>query len=112
MSHGFAVRVGLLGVALVLASCAKHEGSAPIVCGPQTDDAPTELACTGLYADFETGAVAKTARPYAPAVSLWSDGYEKSRWIELPDGTADRRLLHRRMEVPRRHQGVEGVPIR
>lgn len=87
MSHGVAVRVGLLGVALALASCAKHEGSAPIVCGPPTDDAPAELACTGLYADFETKEVAKTARLYAPAVSFWSDGYQKTRWIELPDET-------------------------
>ena len=86
MSHGVAVRVGLLGVALALASCAKHEGSDPIVCGPPTDDAPAELACTGLYADFETKEVAKTARLYAPAVSFWSDGYEKTRWIELPNG--------------------------
>ena len=86
MSHGFALRVGLLGTALTLAGCAKHEGAAPIVCGPPSDDAPAELACTGLYADFETKEVAKTARLYAPAVSFWSDGYEKSRWIELPDG--------------------------
>ncbi|HSO31417.1 MAG TPA: hypothetical protein VLT33_02845 [Labilithrix sp.] len=78
-------RVGLVGVALALASCAKPDGPDPIVCGPPTDDAPAELACTGLYADFGTKEVAKTARLYAPAVSFWSDGYEKSRWIELPD---------------------------
>ena len=87
MSPGLAVRLGLVGAALALVSCGKH-GSDPIVCGPPTEDAPAELACTGLYADFETKEVAKTARLYAPAVSFWSDGYEKSRWIELPDGQA------------------------
>ena len=87
MNHGVAVRVGLLGVALGLASCAKHDGHAPIVCGPPDEFAPAELACTGLYADFDTKEVAKTARLYAPAVSFWSDGYEKSRWIELPNET-------------------------
>ena len=76
------VRVALL--ALALASCSK-KGADPIVCGPPTDDAPAELACTGLYADFETLEVVKTARLFAPAVSFWSDGYDKSRWIELPD---------------------------
>jgi len=86
MSHAVVARVGVLGVALALASCGKHDGSAPIVCGAPTEDAPAELACTGLYADFETKEVSKTARLYAPAVSFWSDGYQKTRWVELPDG--------------------------
>lgn len=85
-SHGVAACAGLLGAALALASCAKHDSPEPIVCGPPNDEAPSELACTGLYADFETKEVAKTARLYAPAVSFWSDGYDKTRWIELPDG--------------------------
>jgi len=86
MNLRVAVRVGLLGAALALVSCSKHDGAAPIVCGPPTEDAPAELACTGLYSDFEAKTVAPTARLYAPAVSFFSDGYEKSRWIELPDG--------------------------
>ena len=85
MTHRIAIRAALLGGALAVASCAKPEGSAPIVCGPPTDDAPLELACTGLYADFEARELATTARLYAPAVSFWSDGYEKTRWIELPN---------------------------
>ncbi len=87
MSHGLALRLAILGVAATLASCSKQEGAAPIVCGPPTDEAPAELACTGLYANFESKELSKTARLYAPAVSFWSDGYEKSRWIELPAGT-------------------------
>lgn len=86
-SRVVAVRAGALVAALALVSCAKEdEGAAPIVCGPPTDDAPSELACTGLYADFATKEIAKSARLYAPAVSFWSDGYDKSRWIELPAG--------------------------
>ena len=87
MSHRVAMGGGVLGLALALTSCSKSEGPAPIVCGPPTDEAPAELACTGLYADFDAKAVSKTARLYAPAVSFWSDGYDKTRWIELPDGT-------------------------
>ena len=84
--HGVLARVGLV---IALVSCAREEGAAPIVCGPATDQAPADLACTGLYADFATKQVAATARPYAPAVSFWSDGYEKARWIELPDAPID-----------------------
>jgi hypothetical protein len=68
---------------VVLAACAKDETS--LECGPP-DQLPDDLACTGLYADFDAKQIAPSARPYAPAVSFWSDGYDKSRWIELPDG--------------------------
>lgn len=85
MSHGVAARAGLMSAAFALASCSK-DGPAPIVCGPPTEEPPAELACTGLYADFDAKVIAKTARLYAPAVSFWSDGYEKTRWIALPDG--------------------------
>jgi len=84
--QGLVVRLGL---SIALASGAKEDGAAPIVCGPATDQAPAELACTGLYADFATKEVAKSARLYAPAVSFWSDGYEKERWIELPGTPID-----------------------
>ena len=47
---------------------------------------PTDLRCTGLYADWNTKTVAADARPYAPAYALWSDGAVKSRWIHLPAG--------------------------
>lgn len=87
MSRAATVRWVCLGATLVLAACATHDdGSIPIACGPPTDEAPDELACTGLYANFATKEVSTTARVYAPAVSFWSDGYEKTRWIELPDG--------------------------
>jgi hypothetical protein len=57
---------------------------------PACDEAavlPTDLRCTGLYSDFATKAVAADAREIAPAVSLWSDGAVKRRWLFLPPGS-------------------------
>lgn len=58
--------------------------------GPCAQDAaagpPDDLACTGLYSDPATKTVAATARAYTPGLAFWSDGAEKSRWIELPAG--------------------------
>jgi hypothetical protein len=85
MSRGVIGRVGILGLALACASCSDEDEDAT-GCGPETDQPPTDLACTGLYANFARREIAKTARPYAPAVSFWSDGYEKERWIRLPEG--------------------------
>jgi len=51
-----------------------------------TDSAPDDLRCTGLYADFDNKTLSTRAREYAPAVTFWSDGAEKQRWIDLPDG--------------------------
>jgi hypothetical protein len=48
---------------------------------------PSTLACAGLYANFETKEIAPNAIPYAPATPFWSDGAQKSRWIELPPNT-------------------------
>jgi hypothetical protein len=48
---------------------------------------PTELRCTGLYADWATKTVASNVRQYDPGLHLWSDGADKTRWIYLPPGT-------------------------
>ncbi|MBS2016114.1 MAG: hypothetical protein JST00_24750 [Deltaproteobacteria bacterium] len=70
------------------------DGGAPDVAAPidcskdlQADGIFGHLACTGLYGDFAAKAVAADVKPYAPALELWSDGAEKSRWIHLPPGT-------------------------
>lgn len=71
----------------VVAGCSKSDDTDPTAnCGPATDEPPAELACTGLYTDFRSRSIAPTARFFAPAVALWSDGYDKSRYIALPDG--------------------------
>lgn len=48
---------------------------------------PELLSCTGLYSDTAAREVAPDVRPYAPALKLWSDGLDKSRYIFLPKGT-------------------------
>ncbi len=48
---------------------------------------PSSLACTGLYSDIHSKNIANGVHAYTPAVPLWSDGAEKSRWIQLPAGT-------------------------
>ena len=88
----------LILAALVLAGCDEVE---PALWGadgpgvvftlpPECTGAPVPpptLTCTGLFADVAAKTVAPGVREYAPAISLWSDGAEKRRWISLPPGT-------------------------
>jgi hypothetical protein len=58
--------------------------------GPCPDaggDAPQDLRCTGLYADFAAKTVDPNNKSYTPGVILWSDGAQKQRWLYLPPGT-------------------------
>jgi hypothetical protein len=48
---------------------------------------PDTLSCTGLYQDTKSREVGSDVLAYAPAVKLWSDGLDKSRYIFLPKGT-------------------------
>lgn len=48
--------------------------------------APDDLRCTGLYTDVAAKTLSPRVRSFAPAVILWSDGAEKQRWVDLPDG--------------------------
>jgi hypothetical protein len=52
-----------------------------------TDSVPNELRCTGLYTDIAAKTLSPRARAFAPAVAFWSDGAEKLRWVDLPDGS-------------------------
>ena len=54
---------------------------------PPVNQLPSELSCTGLYADLAAKDIASGVREFAPAHELWSDGAEKQRWIALPAGT-------------------------
>ncbi len=58
----------------------------PALCDADTQVPPAHLVCTGLYADLKNKLIAPGIEGYAPAVSLWSDGAEKQRWISLPPG--------------------------
>ncbi|MEI9936119.1 MAG: hypothetical protein WDO69_02730 [Pseudomonadota bacterium] len=56
------------------------------ICATDTQVPPTNLVCTGLYADIVSKQIAPGVEAYAPAVPLWADGAEKQRWISLPPG--------------------------
>jgi hypothetical protein len=87
-----------VAVAVVAAACgrdkpAESSGTAPdptvdlpALCAGDTEVPPANLVCTGLYADIAVKLTAPGVQPYAPALSLWSDGAEKQRWISLPPG--------------------------
>ncbi|HEV3193091.1 MAG TPA: hypothetical protein VGY54_21435 [Polyangiaceae bacterium] len=57
-------------------------------CTTTAGDHPTDLACTGLYADGALGTVAADVLAFAPGESLRADGATKRRFIRLPPGTA------------------------
>jgi hypothetical protein len=48
---------------------------------------PNDLECTGLYTDMRSREVSADVMPYEPALKLWSDGLNKSRYIYVPKGT-------------------------
>ena len=51
-------------------------------------------------------------RPFSPQYPLWTDGASKRRWIYLPAGTAIDATRRLRVELPGRHEVVEGVRVR
>ncbi len=87
----------------VLASCSGDGGSAattgtevpdagmPPDAGPAcvdpTDGPPTDIFCTGLYENHDSTQHAKTAIPYTPGLTFWSDGAQKDRYLYLPPST-------------------------
>lgn len=57
-----------------------------VLCATDLQEPPSNLVCTGLYADIAQKQIAPGIEAYRPAVALWSDGAEKQRWISLPKG--------------------------
>jgi hypothetical protein len=47
---------------------------------------PQTLSSTGLYADVGSETLAPGVLEYQPVYALWSDGSEKRRFVQLPDG--------------------------
>jgi hypothetical protein len=69
----------------------KPEPAAPLgSCAKQADEyqdrMPVDLNCTGLYSDSKTKTISKGVESYEPGFKLWSDGAEKYRYIQLPEG--------------------------
>jgi uncharacterized repeat protein (TIGR03806 family) len=60
---------------------------APPAAVPQgTAGLPAHLAETGCFDPVDPTQPVAALVPYTVAVSLWSDGAEKDRWLALPDG--------------------------
>ena len=55
-------------------------------CSDAGTELPEDLFCTGLYAAEVVGALGEGVRPYEPALTFWSDGADKSRFLYRPAG--------------------------
>jgi hypothetical protein len=88
-----ALALAPLGCGLVPGGEGPSSEAAPVTddvaagCEP-SDGAPDDLRCTGLYTDVAAKVLSPRARAFAPAVAFWSDGADKARWIDLPDGAS------------------------
>jgi len=76
--------IGAIGMAELLACGAQNATPA---CVESSDSAPEQLACTGLYSKQSPLEYARSAHPYEPGVTFWSDGSEKQRYLYLPAGS-------------------------
>ncbi len=56
--------------------------------GTEVPVAPALLSETGLYAEGGTLRIDPRNRPFSPQYPLWTDGAQKKRWIQLPQGSA------------------------
>jgi hypothetical protein len=54
------------------------------VLGPNGE--AVDLSCAGLYSDWATKTIAPGLVQYTPGLQLWSDGAQKTRWVQLPAG--------------------------
>lgn len=92
--HALPVAAGACIAIAALVGCKDGEAdstsaASDVIAGCETaadEGAPREIRCTGLYADVAAKTLSPRARAYAPAVTFWSDGAEKQRFIDLPDG--------------------------
>ncbi|HVW24935.1 MAG TPA: hypothetical protein VHC69_06165 [Polyangiaceae bacterium] len=60
---------------------------ASMCAAPPVGALPSDVFCTGLYAEHDASKHASDVQPYTPGVTLWSDGAEKQRYLFLPKGT-------------------------
>ncbi len=85
------VALGLATAAAAVACSSSSANGADPMCGAPVEgepqEVPDDLRCTGLYGDWDAQTVAPQNREFSPGSPLWSDGAEKRRWIQLPDGT-------------------------
>ncbi len=81
-------RTGAVFVLFVVGvACAPPPPPPAVPCEVPATGLPTDLFCTGLYAERARGTVADDVLSYTPGAVLWSDGAEKQRYLQLPPGT-------------------------
>jgi hypothetical protein len=56
--------------------CTEHDGTPPV-----------DLQCSGLYSDWKTKTLSPDVKEFSPAIELFVDGAEKTRWLYLPPGS-------------------------
>ncbi len=79
---------GVFGV-LVAAACSNRSINGSVIadagaCVEPETGLPTDVFCTGLYANHSPTELLPEVMPYTPGVTLWSDGAEKHRYLYLP----------------------------
>lgn len=95
---------GLFAALIVAAACSKNDAAAtgdadagddahagkPVTGPDDTVDTgppgPDKLSETGLYSDFAARTIAPGIIAFQPAHPLWSDGAQKNRYLQLPEG--------------------------
>ncbi|WP_437681440.1 hypothetical protein [Sorangium sp. So ce131] len=69
------------------AACVEFAPPEGVDCAAPLDGVlPKDLRCTGLYGDFDRRELACGVLEYKPAHELWSDGAEKRRFVQIPEG--------------------------
>lgn len=77
-----------LAAAMGCSESAEEPTAPPSAPRVTAEEVPETLAATGLYLDVAAKTLSPRVRPFTPAAVLWSDGAEKERWIDLPDGAS------------------------
>ncbi|MFT3926854.1 MAG: hypothetical protein QM778_30190 [Myxococcales bacterium] len=73
-------------VADAAAPDAADDSGPALGCDPSSTTLPKDVFCTGLYKDRDPTRHPESVQPYTPGVTLWSDGAEKQRYLQLPPG--------------------------
>ena len=64
----------------------KDSGSGELVIVELSSTEPKKISETGLFSKMSPKTIAPGVEAFVPKFPLWSDGAEKERWIQLPEG--------------------------
>jgi len=66
------------------ASVSSADAAADVQCVYPDAGLPDDVFCTGLYLQRDPTRYSADVMPYTPGVTLWSDGADKKRYLQLP----------------------------